>query len=141
MFAKVTDCLQSGCVWPPSLKLGPEVSSYYTRVHTFDDLFHFVSFRSISFRSVPGFITSHRSGQVELAESETGTGTEAETGMDNQMGGAAALEPARASLIILAFLLWAVSLCSPHSSSSDPIIALEILMAVILACSSCPSKN
>ena len=33
-------------------------SSYYTRVHTFDDLFHFVSFRSISFRSVPGFIIS-----------------------------------------------------------------------------------
>ena len=29
---------------------------------------------------------------------------------------------------------------SPHSSSSDPIIALEILMAVILACSSCPCK-
>ena len=63
VFAKVTVCLQSGCIWPPSLKLGPEVSSYYTRVHTFDDLFHFVSFRSISFRSisfrsVPGFITS-----------------------------------------------------------------------------------
>ena len=53
VFAKVTDCLQSGCVWPPSLKLGPEVSSYYTRVHTFDDLFHFVSFRFVPFRFVP----------------------------------------------------------------------------------------
>ena len=38
VFAKFTDCLQSGCIisiWPPSLKLD------YTRVHTFDDLFHF----------------------------------------------------------------------------------------------------
>ena len=25
VFAKVTDCLQSGYIWPPSLKLGPEV--------------------------------------------------------------------------------------------------------------------
>ena len=45
-------------------------------------------------------------GQVELAESETGTGTEmgAEmgTGMDNQMGGAA-------DLISLTFLLWEIS--------------------------------
>ena len=50
VFAKVTDCLHQ-VVWPPSLKLGPEVSSYYTRVHTFDDLFHFVSFHFVSFRS------------------------------------------------------------------------------------------
>ena len=28
-------------------------SSYYTRVHTFDDLFHFVSFRFVPFRFVP----------------------------------------------------------------------------------------
>ena len=51
--AKVTVSLQSGCIWTPSLKLGPEVSSYYTRAHTFDDLFHFVSFRFVPFRFVP----------------------------------------------------------------------------------------
>ena len=51
--AKVTVSLQSGCIWTPSLKLGPEVSSYYTRAHTFDDLFHFVSFCFVPFRSVP----------------------------------------------------------------------------------------
>ena len=33
-------------------------SEVYIRVHTFDDLFHLVSFRSILFRSIPGFITS-----------------------------------------------------------------------------------
>ena len=58
MFAKVTVCLQSGCIWPPSLRLGPEVSSYYIRVHTFDDLFHFASFHFVSFRSGFYCITS-----------------------------------------------------------------------------------
>ena len=42
VFAKATVCL-----------MGPEVSSYYIRVHTFDDLFHFVSFRFVLFRFVP----------------------------------------------------------------------------------------
>ena len=60
-------------------------------------------------------------GQVELAESETGTETGAETGtgMDNQMGGVAALG---AYLIILTFLLLAVSLRETASLIVAPLI-------------------
>ena len=77
------------------------------------------------------------SGQVELAESETGTETGAETGtgMDNQMGGVAALGQSLSHHLdvpVMGSIFERNSI--PHCSSSDPIIALEILMAVILAC-------
>ena len=53
VFAKVTVCLQSGCIWPPSLKLGPEVSLEYTLSTIFSISFRFVPFRFVSFRFVP----------------------------------------------------------------------------------------
>ena len=78
---------------------------------------------------------------MELEESETGTGTEtgAETGtgMDNQMGGhgVAALGQSLSHHLdvpVMGSIFERNSI--PHCSSSDPIIALEILMAVILTC-------
>ena len=71
VFAKATVCL-----------LGAEVSPYYIRVHTFDDLFHFVSFRSISFRSVPGFITS-RMREVLFAGLDSGLDWTLDSGLDS----------------------------------------------------------
>ena len=65
VFAKVTDCLQSGGIWPQA---GPEVSSPESTLLTiFSISFRFVLFRFVPFRvllaSVASPVTDHVNGK------------------------------------------------------------------------------